>query len=405
MKAVPTFSIWLLLSVAPVFAQADAPGQQDPLVQQLLARIEALEARVAELEGEREEGAEADPVQMEAVQPPPIEFEQPMPEIRTEYPNLTLRGFTDVNFSFTDDLEDTRGFSEGQFVLHLTSALSPKISFFGELAVTARSDGFRPSVERTIVRLDHSDYLKVSFGRYHTPVNWWNTSYHHGLWLQTSIDRPRMARIGGTFIPVHFVGALVEGRVPAGGLNLNYNFGLGNGRGAAFGDPGDAGDSNSHRAWLGNFFVKPSRPFGLRAGGSVYRDKITLAGGREFREWISAAHLIWLRENPEVIVEFANVRHEELLTRETFDNQGLYAQIGYRLPWFENALKPYYRYEYIDLDAGDPLFFDLLDLRASIVGIRYDLSHFAALKTEFRHFGRPGGEDEKGGFMQISFVF
>ena len=31
-----------------------------------------------------------------------------------------------------------------------------------------------------------------------------------------------MIQFGGRFLPVHFVGALVEGSVPAGGWNLNY---------------------------------------------------------------------------------------------------------------------------------------------------------------------------------------
>ena len=67
-----------------------------------------------------------------------------------------------------------------------------------------------------ILRFDRSDQLKVSFGLYHTPINWWNTFYHHGQWLQTSIQRPEMIQFGGRFLPVHFVGALVEGVLPAG---------------------------------------------------------------------------------------------------------------------------------------------------------------------------------------------
>ena len=88
-----------------------------------------------------------------------------------------------------------------------------------------------PEVERLVVRYDANDRFKVSFGRYHTPINYWNTAFHHGQWLQTTISRPEMTQFGGSFIPVHFIGTLVEGEVPAGGLNLNYNGGIGNGRG------------------------------------------------------------------------------------------------------------------------------------------------------------------------------
>src|SRR5207244_10730903 len=143
------------------------------------------------------------------------------------------------------------GFNEGQLILHLSSALGARFSYFGELSFTARPDagsgspaapGFNVEVERSIIRYDQSDKLKLSFGRYHTPINYWNTAYHHGSWLQTTAARPEMTQFGGGFIPVHFIGTLVEGSVPAGGLTLNYDLGLGNGRGQVIGRGGAAAD-------------------------------------------------------------------------------------------------------------------------------------------------------------------
>src|SRR5690348_17091523 len=180
------------------------------------------------------------------------------------YPNLKIVGFGDVDYSDTKRPEGPQGFSLGQFVLHMTSALSPRVTFFGEISMTARADagtgspaatGFNVEVERMIVRFDKSDQLKVSFGRYHTPINYWNTAFHHGEWLQTTIARPEMIQFGGKFLPVHFVGALVEGVTPAGGLNLNYQVGLGNGRNSVISRAGDAGDVNSKRAVLATAFI------------------------------------------------------------------------------------------------------------------------------------------------------
>ena len=159
---------------------------------------------------------------------------------------------------------------------------APRSAFMGEFSLTARTDagtgtppatGFNAEVERSIIRFEHNDYFKVSFGRYHTPINYWNTAFHHGQWLQTTVSRPEMTQFGGKFIPVHFVGALVEGATPAGGLNFNYNFGVGNGRGNVISRAGDAGDNNNARAWLVNMFVRPDRFYGLQVGGSAYRDK------------------------------------------------------------------------------------------------------------------------------------
>ena len=336
-------------------------------------------------------------------------------DAQPSYPSLKLAGFSDFNFGATDQRGSRSGFTEGQFALHMSSALSSKVNFFGEVSATARPDagtgtpaatGFNFEVERSIIRFDHSDHFKASFGRYHTPINWWNTAFHHGQWLQTSISRPEMTQFGGRLIPVHFVGGLVEGAVPLKGLNLNYNAGLGNGRGSVISRGGDAGDNNNNRAWLVNLFAKPDRLFGLVVGGSVYRDKIILASGREFREWTTSGHIVWQKENPELIAEFANVNHQEAGRENTFNSQAYYVQVAYRLPWFENLWKPYYRFEYIHIPRSDAVFLGIPNLAGSVVGLRYDISSFAAIKAEYRNQRRlPGQPRVNAGFLQTSFTF
>ncbi len=197
--------------------------------------------------------------------------------------------------------------------------------------------GFNTEVERMILRFDQSDRLKVSFGRYHTPINYWNTAFHHGQWLQTTIARPEMIQFGGRLLPVHFVGALVEGSVPAGGWNLNYKAGVGNGRATAISRGGDAGDVNGHRAWLANAFSKPDRLFGLEFGGSVYGDKVTTTAG-DVDEQIVSAYAAWQKEDPEIIAEVAAIRHEAAGGLETWSH-AYYVQAAYRLPQFNAAVE------------------------------------------------------------------
>ena len=52
------------------------------------------------------------------------------------------------------------------------------------------ASGLSTTSPTTTFTFDKSDRLKVSFGRYHTPINYWNTAFHHGQWLQTTISRP-----------------------------------------------------------------------------------------------------------------------------------------------------------------------------------------------------------------------
>jgi hypothetical protein len=338
-----------------------------------------------------------------------------------------MQGFADFNFSATDlhgpnggfqpltSLSPHSGFSEGQFTLHLSSALSSKVSVFSELTLTARSDagtgtppatGFNAEVERIIIRYDWNDYFKVSFGRYHTPINYWNTAYHHGSWLQTTIDRPEMTQFGGSFLPVHFVGMLVEGDAPAGGLNLNYAVGMGNGRGQVLSRGGDLGDINNNRAWLVNLFVKPDVLYGLQIGGSVYRDKLNPLTGLPTHEWIESAHVVWAKESPEFIAEFANVTHDPIAAGVTSNSQAFYTQLAYRLPASLRLWKPYYRFEYIHVPFADALFRSIVpSFNASTAGVRYDITSFAAFKVEYRHYIRRDLPPINGAFLQTDFTF
>src|SRR5438046_10181558 len=78
-----------------------------------------------------------------------------------EYPSLHISGFADADFAAQDKSEGARGFSLGQFVLHMASALSPRVNVFAELSFSARTDagtgtppaaGYNDDVEPTIIR-------------------------------------------------------------------------------------------------------------------------------------------------------------------------------------------------------------------------------------------------------------
>jgi hypothetical protein len=328
------------------------------------------------------------------------------------YPTLTVIGFTDMNYQARDvaDPATRSGFFEGQFVLHFTSALSSRFAFFAETSLTARPDaavsaavpGFNAEVERSILKYTQSDRLQLSVGRYHTPISYWNTAYHHGAWLHTTMARPEMIQIGGQFLPVHFVGALAEGTLPSGPVNLSYNLGLGNGRSSVISRAGDAVDVNDHRAWLIGLSAKPDHPFGLQLGGALYRDRLTLgADVPTLDETIATAYLAWTKETPEVIAEYAHVRHRE----PRCDNRAYYVQLAYRLAGFKARLKPYARWEDFRIDDRDPVFEHMSSRKVGLVGMRMDASDLVALKVEYRRQTGPGAVFRDGVFGQVSLTF
>jgi len=336
-----------------------------------------------------------------------------MPTGEGEYPRFRLAGFGDINFSRQQHTETSKNFSLGQFVLHMTSQLSSRVTFLGEISFSARSDagtgtpaapGFNVEIERMIVRFDRSDRLRVSFGRYHTPINYWNTAFHHGQWLQTTISRPEMIQFGGRFLPVHFVGALVEGAVPAGGWNLGYKAGLGNGRGNVISRGGDAGDNNDELSYLANLVSKPDAIYGLEFGGSFLADTISSAGVK-VPERIVAAHVAYSKETPEFIAEVASVRHDVPGVGPLWSH-AYYIQGAWRFAFDARKWKAYYRFEHIGIPAGDIVFATVPQIDGSTLGLRYDAALYAAIKVEYRTWLRgTGSTRDSGGFFQLCFTF
>ena len=167
--------------------------------------------------------------------------------------------------------------------------------------------------------------------------------------------------------------------------------------------PDDAGNSNSDLAWLVNVFARVHRLYPLQIGGSLYRDTINTAGTapRRFREGIVSAHIVYQNERPEVIAEWARVRHTES-GAPSFTSEGYYIQVAYRFT--ESKYKPYFRYDRVSIPAGEPVFTQP-SLRGPTLGVRYDISEFAALKFEYRSHRRSPAASFSGFFTQLCFAF
>ena len=320
-------------------------------------------------------------------------------------PTVRAMFFGDASYVASDRAIPS-GFVMGQAVGHLIASLTDRLAFFGEVSLSAQpAGGYTIELERSMLRYDVSDALKLSGGRYHTPIGFWNTAYHHGTWLQTTVARPEMVKYGSQFIPTHFVGAMAEGNVPVGELGLGYMLGVGNGRASTISRAGDAGDPNSGRAITAAVSARPAALFGLQLGGGYYRDRVTPATGPDANEGISSAYVAWQGESPELIAEYADVRHTPVAGGNTADNHAFYVQVAYRLPGAASQFKPYARTEKLVTSSGDVIFAPLaLGYTGTLGGVRYDFAPFAALKAEFRREQFQGKEWTKSFYLNVSFT-
>ena len=314
-------------------------------------------------------------------------------------PAFQAFGFADMNY-VTGDNQSKEGFVLGQVVGHAVARISDRLNLFSEVTATARDSEYNFEVERLIAKYDFSDRYMLSAGRYHTPIGYWNTGFHHGTWLQTTVGRPSTSRI----IPIHFVGIELEGKLPGDRLGLGYRVGAGNGRHSNIRRAGDAGDINSSRAFSLSLDSRPISITKLNAGISFYSDRVSPAASLEVDEEIFSVYAAWEDETPEVIVEYVHARHEPVSgTGSSDDTDAFFVQVAYRLPARMQQFKPYVRIEEVDVGANDPLLMGLgLDYEAVIAGVRFDFTSYAALKFEYHSEKFDNGGRENNFIVQLT---
>jgi hypothetical protein len=329
---------------------------------------------------------------------------QPAPQAMPAMPVVRAMLFGDATYLATDR-KIPAGFQLGQMVGHVIVSFDDRLNYFGEFSATAQPTGYAFEVERSILRYDFSDAVKLSVGRYHTPVGYWNTAFHHGTWLQTTVSRPEMIKFGSQLIPTHFVGAFAEGNLPSEQLGLQYMAGVGNGRGSVISRAGDAGDVNGNRAWTLALSARPAALFGMQVGADYYHDRVSETAGPQATEGISSAYVAWQRERPEFIAEYAMIDHTPVTGGATTHNHAGYVQLAYRLTGAARQWKPYVRAERTTIARGDVIFAPLdLGYDGGIAGVRYDFTSFAALKAEYRRERFETHDWSNGAYVQASFT-
>jgi hypothetical protein len=257
-----------------------------------------------------------------------------------------------------------------------------------------------------LLQYSPNDLFKLSAGRYHTAIGYYNTAYHHSTWLQTATGRPFLFQFedGGGILPIHNVGVSATGLIPSGRLQLHYVAEIGNGRASR--SPLDEPvqnvvDENNGKAVNFALFATPEAVRGLQFGFSTYHDHLTPANAPRIGELIFAAHAVMVRPNFEWLNEALLIRHALDGSSRVFNTPGFYSQISKRF----GSYRPYFRYQYVNGSNSEPVFPDVGRRQGPSVGLRFDASESVALKlqydrTDLRH--QPAFNDLT---LQLAFTF
>jgi hypothetical protein len=293
--------------------------------------------------------------------------------------------------------------------LFATSNLGESLSMLGEFVFEAHEGGTGFELERIQLAWDASDSLRLSFGRGHTRLGYWNHRFHHGSYLQTTIDRPAIYGFedGGGFLPIHFVGIEASGTLPSEAGVLTYALTFANGRGREPDRVEDAVDSNRGKLAMLSLAFEPEVLPGLTLGANFGHDLVPGGGDprltSSFDEWIYGGHVAFVADRIEAIAEAQWVRHGAVGTAPRAASAGGYLQLAYQV----SSWKPYYRFDWIARDADDAWFSlapELEDTLSHVLGLRFDWRSHAALKIELSH-GAFEGEDVESVRSQLSYGF
>jgi len=339
-----------------------------------------------------------------------------LPEDEAAAPQLFIRAFADTAFrvrSEPEGIDQSRSaFVLGELDLFITSQLSPDLSVLSELVYhfgEGRDEEFL-EVERLSIKYAPLDAFNLLAGRLHTSIGYWNHSFHHGTWLQTTISRPNIVAFEDDLgiLPTHNVGIEATGLKSLGGaVDLQYFASLLNGRGRTLQEIQAVDDADGSKAVNLQLNLVSDQSIGLQAGATAYWDTFpedlrSLDRVGKMKERIFMGHVVYMAHGVELLAEAAFVRHEELETGRRFDSDGLYAQLAYET----RGLKPYFRFDRLDLDDEDPL----LDgehrtLDQVTLGVRWDPVAWLALKGEYRSTELEGIGRVHAALVQAAFTF
>lgn len=300
-----------------------------------------------------------------------------------------IRGFVDV---LAIHEKGKLGFGLGEQDLFITSELNDRISFLGESVFKFSASSatlFNVSIERVIFKYNFYGNHNLLVGKVHTPVNYWNYTYHHGRVLFPTIERPLL--FSANIIPLHNTGIGVQGQ-NFGPQKFGYDLFVGNGIGAS-----EINDNDNRKSVTAGVHISPKD--GLTLGVSYYNDQIAKGahmhdGGTnryKVRQNLYSGSVAYFGKQFEFLAEgtLGNNHSDTTQSKRTLAS---YVYAGIKI---KEKLVPYVRLDNITYNSGE-VYYSNNNMATAIAGVRYEINYLAVVKLEFKHtYSETGGKSDR----------
>jgi hypothetical protein len=305
---------------------------------------------------------------------------------------LATHGFADVGIgNHNAEFSKYQGADVGELDFFLTPRLGGRTRALFELNFEVGSDGtVGVDLERAQIGYQFADSATVWLGRFHTPYGYYNTAFHHGQQIATSLRRPRFIDFEdhGGIMPAHTVGAWLTGSERVGDQRFTYDVYIGNSQRITGGalDMNNAGNTHGSTIVGGNLGLLLSGALdGLKVGVDAFQTRIededTMpAYVTQVRSF--GTYAAYDTDNWEDIAEFHVFSNQDLTGHTgTHHSEAGFVQIGYRA----GRYTPYARYERGAFQQSDRFFAAQANGSSyyrEALGLRFDVDLVSALKLE-----------------------
>ena len=291
--------------------------------------------------------------------------------------NTQIRGFIDGLSSYS---KGKVSFGFGEQDLFITSELSDRLSFLGETvfkyAPSSPTD-LSVSVKRVIIKYNLVGNHNIILGKIHTPLNYWNDTYHHGRVFFPTIERPLL--FGAEIIPLHSTGISFQGH-NLGNLKFGYDVVIANGLGSQ-----EISDNDKRKSFTAAVHIKPVE--NMRIGLSYYNDVIAKGANVHDRviNWkvtqnLFSGSVAYFGKKFELLTE-GTLGINKTDTTGSKNTIASYIYTGYKI---NEKLIPYVRLDNINYQEGE-IYYHKDNTTAFVAGIRYQINYLAVIKLEYQH--------------------
>lgn len=290
-----------------------------------------------------------------------------------------IKGFASTSVNSTNG-KSSFGFDEQD--LFITSQATSHISFLGETVfkyTPTTPTEFSVSIERILMKYNYYGNHSIIIGKHHTPLNYWNDTYHHGRVFFPTIARPIL--FDANLLPLHTSGINFQGQ-NLGDYKFGYDVLIGNGLGAS-----DITDNDNFKSLAFSLHFSPIEK--MRIGASFYTDRIakgadvhgfTTPTKFAIKQNVLTGSLAYFGEKFELLAESSLVNNTSDTTG-TKKTLGSYIYGGVRV---SPKIIPYLRYDNITYESGE-VYFTKNNLNSMLLGIRYEINYLATVKFEYQH--------------------